>query len=105
MGVAVGVELRGATWVEARAAGGVRFSPWMLRGIDLVQPSRPFTISAPRLLAMRRMRRVGCSDRFAGLHEGDPVDWTLRLTDPCPAPAAATSPNLAPPVPTPGERS
>jgi hypothetical protein len=105
MGVAVGVgsAAQGASGRGSRV--GLGCAQRMCRDIDFVQREQRHIISAPRLLAMRRMRRVGCSARFAGLHEGDPVDWSLRLTDPCPAPAAATSPNLALPVSTPGERS
>lgn len=105
MGVAVGVGsvAQGASRRGSRVGCGC--AQRMCRGIDFVQGEQRITISPPRLRAMRRMRRVGCSARFAGLHEGDPVDWSLRLTDPCPAPASATSPNLALPVPTPGEPS
>ena len=105
MGVVKGVETRVGSGVEASVGVGVGSGQWISRGIDLVQPPRPFTIPARHLLALPQMRRVGCSDRFAGLREGDPVDSMPRFTDRCPAVSPFTSPNHALSVLTPGERS
>jgi hypothetical protein len=105
MGNAVGVEPRVEASYGASVGVGVGSGQWMCRGIDLVQPPRPTTIPARHLLVMPQMRRVGCSDRFAGLREGDPVDSMPRFTDRCPAVSLLTSPNHALSVLTPGERS
>jgi len=100
MGVAVGVGSR----VEARVGGWRRLRPVDVPGIWRSQLG-PLTIPARHLLVMPHMWRVGCSDRFAGLREGNPVDSMPQLTDPCPATPPATSLNHALSVLTPGERS
>jgi hypothetical protein len=105
MGIAVGVDPRVEASSGASVGVGVGSDQRMCRGIDLVQPIRPLTIPARHLLAMPQMRRVGCSGRFAGLREGDPVDSTPRFTDRCPAVPPLTSPNHALSMLTPGERS